>query len=338
MRGPHIRPVALRLDRLLRSHRYFQDVRDLDRTRGLVGGLYCSHRMDLAERGPLNAWMNAVTRRSVVYSSLGYGAASVVVPGTTESFFPIMIPLTGGGDVQVGRQQVAVSTRMAAVVSASEPLSMRLSRDCTLMIACIDRAALESQASEMIGEPLSSPLRFTAAMDVTQRRPLRWRRQLLDDVDDLDSPDSLILADDFAAHYAEQRLMTDLLLTQPHNYSDRMAAGPVLALSARVVRAVTDVIEANPSFPHTPASLAAQACCSVRKLHTDVKHHTGKTPMAYVHERRLRWAREKLTAAQPGSRTVARIAASCGFTHLGRFGQQYKRRFGETPSTTLGRC
>lgn len=338
MRELHIRPVDPHRGRLLRRHHYFQAVRDLDQARGLVAGMYCSHRMDLAERAPLDAWMNAVTRRSTVYSSVGYGAASVVEPGRTESFFPVMIPLSGGGTVQVGRQRVAVSTETAAVVSASEPLRMRLSRDCTLVIACINRDAMESHASEMIGEPVSAPLRFTLGMDLTKGRPARWYRQLLDDVDDLDSPDSLILADDLSAHYAEQRLMTSLLLTQPHNYSERITAGTVLGTPTRIVRVVKDLIEAHPESPHTRSSLAAHAYCCVRTLDAAFKHHTGVTPMAYLHERRLRWAREKLIIAQPGAGTVTRIAASCGFTHFGRFAAQYTQRFGEKPSTTLRRC
>ncbi|MEV6902279.1 helix-turn-helix domain-containing protein [Amycolatopsis sp. NPDC051372] len=36
-------------------------------------------------------------------------------------------------------------------------------------------------------------------------------------------------------------------------------------------------------------------------------------------------------------RTVAEIASSCGFTHLSRFAQEYRARFGELPSETARR-
>lgn len=323
---------------MLRRHRYFQGVRDLDQTRDLVAGMYCSHEMDLAERTPLDAWMNVVKGRNMLYSSMGYGAASVVKPGRTESFFPIMIPRSGGGTVQVGRQRVTVSTEMAAVVSASEPLSMRLTRDCTLVIACIDRDALESQASELIGEPISEPLRFTLGMDLTKGRAARWYRQLLADLDDLDSPDSLILSHELCAYYAEQHLMTSLLLTQPHNYTERMRTGKIIRTPTRIARVVNELIEEHPELPHSRKSLAEQAYCSVRALDAAFKRHTGVTPMAYLHEHRLRRARELLSIAHPSVETVARIAGDCGFTHLGRFAAEYQQRFGEQPSTTLRRC
>lgn len=339
MREPHNRPVSPRRSgRLLRRYRYFQSVRDLDQIRELVAGMYCSHEMELTERESPNAWMNVVTRRGLLYSSMGYGAASVVKPGRTESFFPVMIPLSGGGTVQVGRQRVAVSTSIAAVVSASEPLSMRLTRDCTLVIACIDRDALECQASEMIGEPVSEPLRFALGMDLTKGPAVRWHRQLLLDVDDLDDPDSLILGYDLPAHYAEQSLMTSLLLTQPHNYSERMRAGKILRTPIRIVRVVKELLDEHPELPHTRTSLAQHACCSVRMLDAAFKKHTGGTPMAYLHECRLRQARERLTIADPGIGTVNKIAGDCGVTHMGRFAAEYQQRFGELPSTTLLRC
>lgn len=333
------RPVSPRGPRrFLRRHRYFRGIRDLDQTRDLVARMYCSHDMDLAERGPLDAWMNVVAGRQMLYSSMGYGAASVVRPGRTESFFPVMIPRSGGGTVQVGRERVTISTDMAAVVSASEPLSMRLSEDCTLVIACIDRDSLERQATEMVGEPISEPLRFTLGMDLTQGPAARWYRQLLDDMDDLDSPDSLLLSHDLSAYHAERRLMASLLLAQPHNYSHRLEAGRVIRTPVRLVRVVKELIDEHPELPHSRKSLAEYAYCSTRALDAAFKRHTGVTPMAYLHEHRLLRARELLTIAGPVVDTVSRIAGKCGFTHLGRFAGDYRQRFGEWPSTTLRRC
>jgi transcriptional regulator GlxA family with amidase domain len=37
----------------------------------------------------------------------------------------------------------------------------------------------------------------------------------------------------------------------------------------------------------------------------------------------------------PGVTTVADVALACGFFHLGRFAQDYRARYGITPSVTL---
>ena len=53
--------------------------------------------------------------------------------------------------------------------------------------------------------------------------------------------------------------------------------------------------------------------------------------------RRLKTVRLALRDADPGTTGVAEIAASYGFTELGRFAVVYRTEFGELPSTTLQR-
>ena len=62
----------------------------------------------------------------------------------------------------------------------------------------------------------------------------------------------------------------------------------------------------------------------------------GYTPQAYLRSVRLDRAREMLLT--PGdSLTVADVAETVGYPHLGRFAGYYVERFGELPSDTLTR-
>ena len=58
--------------------------------------------------------------------------------------------------------------------------------------------------------------------------------------------------------------------------------------------------------------------------------------MAYLRGVRLQKAREEMLRCD-GTGTVTEIAMHWEFDHLGRFGVEYRRRYGETPSTTLRR-
>jgi AraC-like DNA-binding protein len=58
--------------------------------------------------------------------------------------------------------------------------------------------------------------------------------------------------------------------------------------------------------------------------------------MRYLRDRRLDHARDRLTGGDRAP-TVAEAALEAGFTHLGRFSQVYRERFGETPSNGLKR-
>lgn len=61
----------------------------------------------------------------------------------------------------------------------------------------------------------------------------------------------------------------------------------------------------------------------------------GMPPMQYLRTVRLRGVREELLGLDPeDSTTVAEVATRWGFTHLGRFAQYYRARYGEPPSPT----
>lgn len=322
--------------RLLRCHPYFSAVDDLDQTRGLVAHMYCGHEMSLTERGSLDAWMNAVRPSRVVYSVMGYGLASRVTPGRTETFYPIMIPLSGGGLVRVGTEEMALIPGAGAAVSATLPMQVELSADSVLLIICIDRAELERCAADILGEPVTS-LTFVPGMDLTDGRTAWWFKQVLSDIDDLDSGDSLILAHREAALVAERRLITSLLMIQPHNYSEKLASVGYRTGADKLVRLVEEYIEAHPGRSLNVDELAAHANCSVRALQAAFKTALNRPPTTFLRERQLRLARERLTVARPGTTTVTKVAASCGLTHHGRFAKAYQHRYGEAPSATLRR-
>ncbi len=61
---------------------------------------------------------------------------------------------------------------------------------------------------------------------------------------------------------------------------------------------------------------------------------TGCTALEYLRGVRLEQARRKLSD-RASAATVAEAAILAGFTHLGRFSAEYRRRFGELPSQTL---
>jgi len=58
------------------------------------------------------------------------------------------------------------------------------------------------------------------------------------------------------------------------------------------------------------------------------------SPIRYLRTARYEKVREALHRAEPGE-NVTEIAARWGFNHLGRFSVDYRRRFGENPSSTL---
>lgn len=86
----------------------------------------------------------------------------------------------------------------------------------------------------------------------------------------------------------------------------------------------------------TLSELARSAHVSVRTLTAAFREHRGCSPMAALREMRLTGVRAELLVAPPGT-TVRDVAAAWGFVNPGMFAGHYRRRFGETPSATLGK-
>ncbi len=76
---------------------------------------------------------------------------------------------------------------------------------------------------------------------------------------------------------------------------------------------------------------------SARTLEYAFQETIGIRPMQYLRIRRLKRARSLLKKGITGETSVTACATSAGFTHLGRFSVDYRKFFGESPSTTLAR-
>lgn len=89
--------------------------------------------------------------------------------------------------------------------------------------------------------------------------------------------------------------------------------------------------------PITPADAARAAGLHTRTLQHHLSRHLDTSPTIYLRDIRLDRARADLAEASPDDTTVATIARSWGFGHLGRFSAAYRTRFGERPNETLRR-
>jgi transcriptional regulator GlxA family with amidase domain len=101
------------------------------------------------------------------------------------------------------------------------------------------------------------------------------------------------------------------------------------------VRRAVDFVHANAHLPIGTTEIAAAAGLSARGLQQSFRRHLDQTPGDLLRTVRLENAHDELVRAEPGSTTVAEVARSWGFGHLGRFSASYRERFGVLPSDTL---
>jgi len=128
-------------------------------------------------------------------------------------------------------------------------------------------------------------------------------------------------------------IMTALLLSHPHSYSDalRRLEKP---LAPRDVKRAVEYIEAHLDEAISVADLVRVTGVAGRTLFMHFQTFKGVSPMRYLRNARLRKVRQVLGRAGPEA-NVTEVAMSLGFTHMGRFSVAYRMHFGESPSQTL---
>lgn len=106
--------------------------------------------------------------------------------------------------------------------------------------------------------------------------------------------------------------------------------------SNRTVLSAIEFLRDNFHRPLRLSDIAAAVGVSSRRLQTSFRSVTGETPWSSLTSIRLSNARLRLLNPRQDE-TVTQIAVGCGFSHLGRFSQKYKEKFGEFPSQSLGK-
>jgi AraC-like DNA-binding protein len=142
-----------------------------------------------------------------------------------------------------------------------------------------------------------------------------------------------ILANPDAARGLEQVLIEAMVdcLGRGQEREHTVAQGQHMIVMGRFRR----VLEENPEQPLYIPDICNAIRVADRTLRLCCQEHLGMSPKRYLLLRRMAFVRRALRTAVPEAATVTDVATRYGFWQLGRFAVEYRRLFGELPSTTL---
>ncbi|MDO4682996.1 MAG: AraC family transcriptional regulator [Lautropia sp.] len=307
---------------------------DLDEVRSMVGRVMKPHELRLCRQSDrLSARMHHRTLGNLSISRLRYGTHVQITPGPLESFYLIQMPIAGGALIRSGNCQIESDTSLASVLSPDDDTHMQWHQGNDQLLLRLSRSLVERTLIGHLGHPLEEPLRFELGF--------RWQQSAA-----WCSTLSYILA--CAAHHPnlhpdqhklllsqlEQLCASVLLTSHAHNYADSRPPRRCKVLP-RHIRRAQDFIEAHAHEAITVEQLATVAGVSARSLYAGFRDFLQVTPMNYLRDLRMARARTELLSGEASS--VASVALRWGFAHMGRFGNDYKKRYGETPGQTLRR-
>ncbi|WP_051468845.1 AraC family transcriptional regulator [Actinomadura oligospora] len=244
-----------------------------------------------------------------------------------RDFLVVVCVLDGAYAVEAGRNEARAVRGGFVALPPGGPAHARWPA-AEFGVVGITRPALARAAQEVLGAPVTPVL----AGPLSGERVRRWRgavrfvsHELLDESSGAAGP---LLRSEAV------RLLTAVYLTTfPVLVGEHSGADGTLPAAVRRARAFVDE-HAHRDIGLTDIAEAART--SPRALQDGFRRVLGTTPTAYLREARLDGAHLALRAADPTSGdTVAAIARSWGFAHLGRFAGAYRERFGRTPRETL---
>lgn len=215
--------------------------------------------------------------------------------------------------------------------SPGERFHQRTTGPCSWSLLGLPPRPLERYGGAINGRPLSPPTAARivrpAARDAARLRRLHTQACRLAET----RPG--ILARPEVARAIEQGLIHELvtcLAARPRDDgSGQRHPGIMIRLE--------EVLAEHPARQLPLPELCALVGTSERTLRSCCAEFLAISPSRYMLLRRLKAVRLALRDADPGTTGVAEIAATYGFTELGRFAAVYRTEFHELPSTTLRR-
>lgn len=305
---------------------------DLDNVRSSVGRIFKPHELSAVRTGEtVAASMHHVVRGGLSLGRLEYATEVNIDPGRLEDFYLVQIPIHGGATIRCEGMEFESSPLVASLLSPSLPARMRWQGGAPQLTLRIEQADMAYHCRQHIPQASQRLPRFDPRLDFSRPGAAYFLQLLNTLVTAIGSPEHP-LHQPLVLKQFESALLNSLLYGQPHSALDNLDRPAESTVSPYFIKRTEAFIREHLHEPLSVESLAEQAGVSVRTLFAGFRTFRNTSPMAYLRELRLEQVHEELARNEQAS--VTDVAFKWGFAHLGRFAQEYKRRYGELPSAT----
>jgi AraC-like DNA-binding protein len=246
----------------------------------------------------------------------------------------IFLPVEGDAIFNVGQEAIHSVPGRATILAAGRATGARLLGRRRHLGLFVDQARINAHLTRMFERTITGDADFHPYIDLTAG-PGLLLQQLVTNLHRGLGGGGLLQESPLAVSALCDATVYLLLENFPHRYSNELTL-PAPAPAPRHVKWAIDFMHAHIAEPISLSEIATAAKVSIRTLQQGFRQFRNTTPIAYLHEIRMVAARRDLLESG-AKQAVADIALRWGFTHLGRFAAEYRKRFGQLPSQTLKR-
>ena len=332
LQGTRRQVVSFGTTPLLERRRIFHS-RDVEETRAFLRTKEFRFDPVVREARRLDARINGVYMPGMYLGYIQYGTGVTIRAMPVRDDYWVQLPIRGHIEVSVGHKSIACDFRRAVVMCPGHENVMYSDAGSARLNLSLTTGELTRLLGALLGEPPSTRLEFAPVLDVRTGYGRSLARYLRLAIAEFERADSLLWNSMAMTQFA-QFVLTGLLLSHPHNHTDALRRLEKPIAPGDVKRAI-DYLQANLQSAISLADIVAESGVPGRTLFKHFQDYRGTSPMRYLRKIRLEQVRESLRKAS-SEESVTEIAMHWGFRHLGRFSVEYRKRFGESPSETLG--
>ncbi|OTG84172.1 AraC family transcriptional regulator [Acinetobacter sp. ANC 4558] len=327
LNGRHLQQCAI-----FSPHNLIFQHQDLDETCKSVGQIFKPHLLKIVQQEhDFFSSMYHINAGRLSLSRLEYGADVYIEPDHLEQFYLIQIPMQGYAEIEINQQKFISYTQVASLISPDQSLKMRWHANSPQLILKINKDDLLQHCRQHMPNVHHHLPIFEPKLDFSTQGGAYFL-QLIKTLIDALSYQHHPLHHPMAFKQFESGLFNALIYGQENNLLHHIQHQDKKAVSPYFIKRAEAFMREHLHTTLTIEQLAEHAGVSVRTLFTGFKSFLNTTPMSYLKE--LRFEQAHLELMQNEQISVTDVAFKWGFTHLGRFSQEYKRRYGELPSRT----
>jgi len=309
--------------------------RDPIEASAVASRVYHEHRLTiLGDHRAFAMSLDAASLGPITLGWLSYDTEVRVDADPHADAYQINVVSAGQTRAYCGSQQIVATSKTGMIFGPDRPTGFAGWRTPGQMLAIkIERHALEAELEQLLHRPVTGPIGFALALDLSRRGAADWNRLVCTLATGLFDPDSLFRQPNMTAPLVHA-ILSGLLLSADHDLRAQLDAH-VRSIGPATVRRARDYIEQHAHEPLTVAQVASWAGVSIRALQQGFQRSLGATPHQIIQHTRLERAHNDLVNSSTDEATVAGIGAKWGFPHAGRFAALYHSRYNTYPSTTL---
>lgn len=300
----------------------------------LMSSICGEHRLETSCRDKLDFHYEGIRlpHKRLAMGKISYGA-HVCINTSNLRAYSISLPVQGKQVLNVRGAEYISNCDKGLVLSNNELQDLVIDKDCIKYQVVIPEHSMQQVLGELLHQPLDYPVLFNPEMNLNVDSSLFVWWKNIDNFLNLRAQFKGVQGMQLWSEDYENFLIKALLLSQENNYSGMLRA-LCNQYEPEYLRKICEFIRQHAHENICADDLHRIAGVSKTKLYQEFQHYYGTSPLAFLRKYRLQQIYKILNSSSNKKLSISKLAYDWGFNHLGRFSQEYRDEFGETPTET----